>query len=308
MTHRNTLLFLVCACVFLLFGASRSLFLRAETPSPAFLHSAENAIPLTKPQHSLRSQPRALETPAISTSTAHHIDSITTNLGPSTTLILGATNSILVIATISDQAVIPQSVFLYSEPVAGGAPVLLGILHDDGLNGDFVAGDSNYTLAINGKQFTFPGQYTLFVSAAFRGALLRAQSSSLPITIMPTPVQVDTSWSTYHDPQFTVAVPTSWLSSTTSYAVGSGPTRVVEFALPTDPTNPVFVVYAYPHGFDVPDQVDEPPTYLGTNNRNDFYYALQNGDEDPAALTPLGLTDQTLHNELTYIVSTFLAQ
>jgi hypothetical protein len=185
--------------------------------------------------------------------------------------------------------------------------VLLGVLHDDGLNGDLISGDSTYTLSINGTQFSAPGAYSLYVSAAFYGTLLRAKSSSVQLTIVEPLVTVDSTWSTYHDQQFTIEVPPTWIASSTSYPPGSGPLRGVSFALPTDPTNPVLYIYVYPHGFDV-DSIDEPPTYLGSDNRNDFYYGIQNGDEDPAVLLPLGLTDQTLHNFLWQIISTVQVQ
>lgn len=89
--------------------------------------------------------------------------------------------SVLVTVAIADPALIPASVGLVR--IGGdGRPVILGAMHDDGQNGDAVAGDHVYTLLV---QFNEPaaGQINLQVSAAFHGRLKRVLSDVVPVNV-----------------------------------------------------------------------------------------------------------------------------
>ena len=57
---------------------------------------------------------------------------------------------------------------------------VLGLLRDDGVNGDAVAGDGTFTLRATIFEQT-PGPVTLRVSAAFRGSMVRALSAPLTV-------------------------------------------------------------------------------------------------------------------------------
>ena len=126
-----------------------------------------------------------------------------------------------------------------------------------------------------------------------------------------TQVGIDSSWTTYTDPQFSIQTPGNWTassttsSSTTSNSATPDPIQTVEFDLPTNPVYPVLYIYVFPHGFQFGDDVDEPPTFLGTNNVVDFYYQIINGDSNPKLLSPFGLTDDTLHQDLLQAIATF---
>lgn len=64
----------------------------------------------------------------------------------------------------------------------GGASTILGQLHDDGLNGDAVAGDKTFTLQVTLNEVN-AGQVQLQVSAAFRGVLQRVLSNVMTVTV-----------------------------------------------------------------------------------------------------------------------------
>ena len=58
----------------------------------------------------------------------------------------------------------------------GTQPTILGVMHDDGKNGDAVAGDGIYTLQVHFNE-TAPGEISIEVSGAFPGQLRRVVSS-----------------------------------------------------------------------------------------------------------------------------------
>ena len=66
---------------------------------------------------------------------------------------------------------------------AGRVVAVLGLLRDDGANGDVAAGDRTFTLQATIFETT-PGPVRLRVSAAFRGSLIRA--FSIPLTVNVT--------------------------------------------------------------------------------------------------------------------------
>jgi len=238
----------------------------------------------------------------------HKIDSLSTNVGGKAALIMGASNKVLVVATISDAAVIPQSVILFRQNF-NGSPLLIGALHDDGLNGDLIAGDKDYTIALDGTSFTTVGNYGMFVTAAFHGAVQRIQSNPITISVVAATATVDNTWKTFQDAQLSIKTPGKWIASTNvlqaSTTQSTGPVKTLSFFLPTDTDSPVLYILSYPHGFQFGDNVDEPPTFLGTNNSYDFYFQMRNADTDPSVLVPLGLTDDSLNAQLLQAIATF---
>jgi hypothetical protein len=181
-------------------------------------------------------------------------------------------------------------------------------MHDDGQNGDLVAGDNTYTIAVDGTSFPTTGTYTLFVTAAFRGALLRAKSQILSLTVSAPLATIDATWQTYSNSSFSIRIPGGWIASSTPGTQSSDPTTTISFSLPTDPSNPVLYIFIYPHGFDVYDKLEEPPNYLASTSTTDFYFMIRNADTDSSVLFPLGLTDSSLNSELLQSVSTFVAR
>jgi 3D (Asp-Asp-Asp) domain-containing protein len=65
---------------------------------------------------------------------------------------------------------------------AGGIVSVLGLLHDDGLQGDAVAGDKVYTLRTT-LQEALPGTFTFQVSAGFKGELKRVVAGPLALVV-----------------------------------------------------------------------------------------------------------------------------
>src|SRR4051812_27684157 len=107
------------------------------------------------------------------------IDSATTT-PPSAPV--GVATTVTVTAIINDPSVLPDGVNLQRLDSSGRAVSVMGILHDDGLNGDTAAGDHVFTLRATLFEQT-PGPLTLRVSAAFRGSLTRALSSPMVVNI-----------------------------------------------------------------------------------------------------------------------------
>jgi len=111
-------------------------------------------------------------TPAISIGTASAFPA---------TLAAQTPTTITVIIPIPDNSLIPGSVNLLRLGTVGTQPTILGKLHDDGVNGDVLAGDGIYSFQVG---FTEPvGHFTLVVSAAFRGRLERALSNQMDIAV-----------------------------------------------------------------------------------------------------------------------------
>jgi hypothetical protein len=90
------------------------------------------------------------------------------------TIVINTPTNVLVTAVITDPSLIAPSVNLLRLDNTGGVIANLGTLHDDGLNGDLVAGDKEYSLSLS---FNEPSatQIRLQVSAAFRGVLARVR-------------------------------------------------------------------------------------------------------------------------------------
>jgi hypothetical protein len=72
----------------------------------------------------------------------------------------------------------------------GSQPTILGVMRDDGLNGDLLANDGIYTLRVAFNQAT-SGQIQMEVSAAFQGLLKRVVS--VPATVNVWNVFTDTT-------------------------------------------------------------------------------------------------------------------
>ncbi|MEF8770615.1 choice-of-anchor X domain-containing protein [Candidatus Accumulibacter contiguus] len=86
----------------------------------------------------------------------------------------GAPTTVRVMAVIADPTLIPATVNLQRVNEAGAAVAVLGSLHDDGRNGDAVAGDQVYTLNV---VLTETAALRLRVSAGFQGMVKRVFSS-----------------------------------------------------------------------------------------------------------------------------------
>ncbi len=100
-----------------------------------------------------------------------------------TTVTVNAPATVTLNVSIPDPSLIPGSVNLIRVN-ANGTTSILGQFHDDGKNGDLVAGDTIFTIQITLNEPKV-GQVELEVSAAFRGTLRRVQSAFIPIFVQP---------------------------------------------------------------------------------------------------------------------------
>ena len=95
---------------------------------------------------------------------------------------VGVATTVLVTARISEPTVLPDGVNLQRLDTAGRVVSVMGLLRDDGANGDVAAGDGTFSLRATIFEQS-PGPLTLRVSAAFRGSLTRALSAPLTVHI-----------------------------------------------------------------------------------------------------------------------------
>jgi hypothetical protein len=104
---------------------------------------------------------------------------------------------VTVTVQITDSRVIPTGVNLLRLNVSGN-PTVLGVMRDDGTNGDAVAGDKTFSLRVNFNEAT-AGQIQLQVSGAFRGVLRRVSSTHSVVGV----------WNRLLDPalQYSIAYP-----------------------------------------------------------------------------------------------------
>jgi hypothetical protein len=89
------------------------------------------------------------------------------------------------ISTVAtDPALLPGGVDLVRLTATGAAVSTLGVMHDDGLNGDVQAGDGIFTLQFTTNE-TAAGQFELQCTAAFKGLLQRIKSPAATVTVLP---------------------------------------------------------------------------------------------------------------------------
>ncbi len=102
-----------------------------------------------------------------------------------TVIVIGQPTTVTVTSLITDPSLIPTGVNLLRLNATGPATIL-GQLHDDGLNGDAVAGDKIYTLQVTFNEAA-AGTIRLQVSAPFKGVLQRVLSNVMTVTVAAPP-------------------------------------------------------------------------------------------------------------------------
>jgi hypothetical protein len=115
--------------------------------------------------------------------------------------------TVTVSASITGGTPVANGVNLVRLGATGTQSTILGVMHDDGLNGDGSAGDGVYSLRVVFNE-TLPVQFQVQVSAAFRGLLKRIQSGPFNLDV----------WQTKTDQDFGVALiypPNANLAKTT---------------------------------------------------------------------------------------------
>lgn len=150
-----------------------------------------------------------------------------------TSVILSAPSQVTVTSKLTtvpgDHALIPGSVNLLQVNTNGQSIATLGVMHDDGLNGDAVAGDGTFTLVVTLVE-TSPNAVLLQVSGAFQSMLQRVKSPVGSVSVLALDVNAIMGFET---PAGWMATGSSGTSSTTTRTQGSFAYAVSN---PADPT------------------------------------------------------------------------
>ncbi len=101
-------------------------------------------------------------------------------------LVVDVATTVTVTALIADPLVVPGSVILQSVDANGHLLAILGTLHDDGANGDAIAGDHRYTIQTTLAQATTTPLY-LRVAARFKGSRHRRFSPVITVPVLVSP-------------------------------------------------------------------------------------------------------------------------
>ncbi len=155
-----------------------------------------------------------IRTPPLSTG-------VTPTIGtPSTTpsfITVNTQKTVTVTVSISPTP-LPNGVNLIRLGATGTQPTILGVMHDDGLNGDQTPGDGVYTLQVPFSEPT-TSYIQLQVSSAFEGLLKRYYSPPITLGV----------WGIIVDSVFTAMTPPGWTSTSSqdSYTLSSTTTAPV---------------------------------------------------------------------------------
>ncbi len=101
------------------------------------------------------------------------------------TVPVGQGTPVIVTAVITDPAVLAAGVQVQRYDSQGRVVGVLGLLNDDGANGDELAGDKTFSGRLTVYELA-PGTFTMRVSAAFQGRILRVLSAPLTLTATGT--------------------------------------------------------------------------------------------------------------------------
>jgi hypothetical protein len=94
----------------------------------------------------------------------------------------GATTAVTLSVVIPDASYIAGSANLQRLNADGSVQSVIGLLHDDGLGGDAVAGDKTYSLSLSLTEAS-AGSVSFQVSAAYTGQLKRLVSAPVSLTV-----------------------------------------------------------------------------------------------------------------------------
>jgi hypothetical protein len=223
---------------------------RGESPLPSMTHSpTAQSIP-TAPPAPTAAKPAATITPIVGT--------------PSTmpSLITVNTPTVVTLTVRISPTPIANGVNLLRLGATGTTPTILGVMHDDGLNGDGVANDGIYTIRVQFNEADV-GQIQLEASVAFAGSLKRYVSS-------PTDIAIGSPY-TYGPANLSLIVPPNW----TPLPVTTSATGVaLSFATNTSP-HPEY-------GGDVTLYLWSNPANLSINQFFDGTHGVENLFEDAA--------------------------
>jgi hypothetical protein len=154
---------------------------------------------------------------------------------------VGTPNATPSVITVNTPVTVTVTAQINPVPLAGGVnllrlgatgtqPTVLGVMHDDGKNGDAAANDGVYTLQLPFNEHS-TGQIQLQVSVAFSGSLKRVLSSTTTIPV----------WNSYNNTQLGASFqyPPQWTVNNTddSNYFTNGDIEVLEVATSTPTTS-----------------------------------------------------------------------
>ena len=125
---------------------------------------------------------------------------------------------VTVTALITDPTLVSNSVNLLRVDPSGKSLGVVGVLRDDGLNGDVQKSDRVFTIVQLINEPTI-GEVRFQVSAAFKGVLKRASSNSLIVNVWQPEFNADLG--------ITVAAPPEFETATTVESLNGQPTQVI---------------------------------------------------------------------------------
>jgi hypothetical protein len=204
---------------------------------------------------------------------------------PTTTpslIIANTPTTVTVTVQISGASPIPGGVNLLRLGASATQTTILGVMHDDGKNGDAVAGDGIYTLQVPFSEPT-TGDLNLQVSAAFHTTLRRTNSQAIQLPVFG--MLGDTTSG------FTVLYPPGLTNTTTSttpsglFTLESSPLSVdIGGGGPEDTSSPV------PTGFEVSIEAD---SYSQPTFDINQWFAIEYPNSEVATISPLTIGGQS---------------
>jgi hypothetical protein len=99
-------------------------------------------------------------------------------------IVINTPTQVVVTTQITDSSLLPGGVNLLKVDAGGKTLSTIGVMHDDGVNGDAMAGDKTFSYRFTLNEPVVGVAY-FRVSAAFKGVLQRVQSPVVGVTIDP---------------------------------------------------------------------------------------------------------------------------
>ncbi len=137
-------------------------------------------------------------------------------------VVINTPTTVLVMISIVDPTLLSNGVNLLKTDVAGKTLSIIGVMKDDGLNGDVTANDKVFTYRLTLNE---PAVGTVFyrASAAFKGVMLRTLSNVISVATLIPRVSSDVGTAggviTAQGSSLSLTVPSGALSGTVSFTI-----------------------------------------------------------------------------------------
>ncbi len=281
-----------------LLGGGVLLLAAPQVYQPGTLTVPRSTLAEQAPPRSVTPTSPTVTTPMAATAGASHtIGQV--SLDPPA-VVSGSLHPVTVTATITDPAVITNSVTLVRVP-PNGSPVVIGSLNDTGTGGDITPNNGTYTISWVPMPALAPGVVVLRVTAAFKGVLLRSQSADISLAVASPTSTV--AWTTISDSQhlFSLKVPTQWqLVMSEDFSPDQFALKTVYFSFP-DGTS-AFYITAYTVTAWHAAAADDPPISDLLAQNQQYVFTVTEGQD----IEPPGYTDAQVRALLPQVFATFV--